>query len=719
MKLDDPGMPTIAMNASSLLRRIVLQGSAVLLAAACSDTHTSPPVGAPAAIEILSGDGQAAVAGSVVPQPVVVAVTDARGVRVPGAAVTFAVTGGGGNVAPAAVNADGNGTATGPAWTLGARAGENTLEVSSGPARVTIRARGEVGPPAQLTKVLGDSQTALAGTTLPISPTVRLTDALGNSVASVVVTFTVTGGGGVLAGADAATDSAGRARAGQWTLGGANGLNTLAASVDGAAPVAFTAIGFAPLAPATAVVSVDPGTVVMADAPLLLGVSFDGRTSLNGPGNIPVGHYVPGTTTPIPAVAELWDDFPLTTVRYPGNWVNQGLNWKLAIGPLQGRPLQPVPGTSPQRVAFGFDEFMAMVESRGLTGRDVQVMVWIYPTATEANPVQSAADLVEYANAPHDGSNPGGGVDWAAARAANGRAAPYGIRTWNIGNEPWAPNEFNFQPVPYLAVAVPIIDAMRAIDPSIRITMPAVGAVTSAWNTAMLNSPLLAGKIHGLSPHAFVNDELQNPSPAQLDAAIRLLAEAAQARGLSIVLGDHAHAIPDAGSKAQHDLAMQWQGAVTTARFLLMLSQAPNIERANFWIYGAPIAGWYPIRRNQNGSYTLMPVARLYKVLRPAFHEQVLRTTVTAAAGVAEPRLRASAFRNLPGTELTVVLVNWDRATTHRVGPPSIAGRSVTGAEQVTAAGLTAETFSVDAVSPDAGGVYALPPMSLLILTYR
>ena len=45
-----------------------------------------------------------------------------------------------------------------------------------------------------------------------------------------------------------------------------------------------------------------------------------------------------------------------------------------------------------------------------------------------------AADLVEYMNAPA-GTNPRGGTAWADVRAANGHAAPYGIKYWEIGNE--------------------------------------------------------------------------------------------------------------------------------------------------------------------------------------------------------------------------------------------------------------------------------------------
>jgi len=347
-------------------------------------------------------------------------------------------------------------------------------------------------------------------------------------------------------------------------------------------------------------------------------------------------------------------------------------------------------------------------------------MVIIYPTSTEPNPAQSAADFVEYANAPNNGSNPGGGTDWAAVRAANGRAAPYGIRIWNIGNEPWAPGEFNFQPAPYLAIALPIIDAMRAIDPTIQITLPAVGAATSTWNSAMLNSPLLAGKVYGLSPHAFYDDAGTGPTPAQVETTIRSVAAAAQAKGLSVVLGDHAHDIPSTGipTQAQKDLAMQWQGAGTTAHFLAMLSQTANIERANFWIYGGAAAVWAPIRRNADGSYTLMPAGQLYKQLKSVFLDQALSTTVAAVAAGTTPQLHASVFRSASGADGAALVVNWDRSTTHAVAAPATSGLRVSGATLLSGASLTAETMVSTTVTAASNGVFTLPPTSILVMRY-
>jgi adhesin/invasin len=88
----------------------------------------------------------------------------------------------------------------------------------------------------------GSNQTAVAGTAVPIKPSVKVTDVDGNAVSGVAVVFTVTGGGGSITGASATTDANGIAQVGSWTLGvGANSLRAQAAGVG--TPVTFTATG--------------------------------------------------------------------------------------------------------------------------------------------------------------------------------------------------------------------------------------------------------------------------------------------------------------------------------------------------------------------------------------------------------------------------------------------------------------------------------------------
>ena len=65
----------------------------------------------------------------------------------------------------------------------------------------------------------GDGQTAVAGSTVALDPSVKVTDAGGNPVSGVVVTFAVASGGGSVTGASATTNASGIATVGSWRLG--------------------------------------------------------------------------------------------------------------------------------------------------------------------------------------------------------------------------------------------------------------------------------------------------------------------------------------------------------------------------------------------------------------------------------------------------------------------------------------------------------------------
>jgi hypothetical protein len=74
-----------------------------------------------------------------------------------------------------------------------------------------------------------------------VAPRVLVTDASGNAVSGVEVTFAVTSGGGFLESAQVTTDAAGQASCGAWILGSSIGLQTLSASVPSATGASFSA----------------------------------------------------------------------------------------------------------------------------------------------------------------------------------------------------------------------------------------------------------------------------------------------------------------------------------------------------------------------------------------------------------------------------------------------------------------------------------------------
>lgn len=101
-------------------------------------------------------------------------------------------------------------------------------------------------PPAVVTKVAGDHQTATTGSAVPTTPAVKVTDQFANVIVGATVDFAVTAGGGTVAAATATTNDNGIAISPIWTLGPTAGTNTLTATVANVGPVTFNATAVAP-----------------------------------------------------------------------------------------------------------------------------------------------------------------------------------------------------------------------------------------------------------------------------------------------------------------------------------------------------------------------------------------------------------------------------------------------------------------------------------------
>lgn len=214
-----------------------------------SDGPASPVPGQVASrIEVVGGEAQVGAAGEELPSPVVVRVLDAAGAPVPGQAVNFVVTGGGGSVfaGVAVTNAAGEARER---WTLGPALGPQRLEAravdsATGAALVfaTFEATAVAGRPSQV-RVVTDPLGPVLGA-IP-DARVRVVDAGGNGVAGVPVTFVVTAGGGWLLEPEAqvteqtrTTDDQGFAAA-FWFLG-SSGAQRMEARVTGLAPALFS-----------------------------------------------------------------------------------------------------------------------------------------------------------------------------------------------------------------------------------------------------------------------------------------------------------------------------------------------------------------------------------------------------------------------------------------------------------------------------------------------
>lgn len=260
------------MRVPHATRGALLALSILLVGASCSGDTAAPPV---ATTVTAVGDATSVgVVGERLARPVTVRVNDATGAPLPGVTVVFSIAEGGGTITPTSseTNSTGEASAT---WELGSATGQQRAQATvAGIAQpVNFIAVAAAGAPREITISAGNNQSAPAGSSVSVSPSVRVRDRFGNPVASVSVFFSVTAGNGSVTGSGASTNAEGIATVGGWQLGTSVGINRLTAlavfnGVQGN-PVEFTAtavsgaaVRLTALSPATLTATV--GTNVMS-----------------------------------------------------------------------------------------------------------------------------------------------------------------------------------------------------------------------------------------------------------------------------------------------------------------------------------------------------------------------------------------------------------------------------------------------------------------------
>jgi adhesin/invasin len=214
------------------------------LTASCGDVNLPDP-GEAAELQVAGGNQQVGPAGAALALPVSVRVLDSEERPVENQEVDFAIASGGGSVEPATVatGADGLASAT---WTLGPTAGGQELRARTPRGgdgellEVSFTATAVAGNASVLVGVSGDDQTGPVNSALADSLVVRATDALGNPVANVDVTWSVSGGGSISP--VTVTTGADGLAAAQRVLGPSSGAQSAQAIVDGftGSPVEFS-----------------------------------------------------------------------------------------------------------------------------------------------------------------------------------------------------------------------------------------------------------------------------------------------------------------------------------------------------------------------------------------------------------------------------------------------------------------------------------------------
>jgi alpha-N-arabinofuranosidase len=194
-------------------------------------------------------------------------------------------------------------------------------------------------------------------------------------------------------------------------------------------------------------------------------------------------------------------DLKVSAIRWPGGNFVSGYNWKDGIGPKAQRPVTlDLSRTRKESNQMGTDEYAVFCQ---LVGAENFICI-----NAGTGTIEDAAHWVEYCNAPV-------GTRWADLRAKHGRAEPYRVKYWALGNEPDGPWQLGHKnKEDYVKFAIEAAKMMSAVDKDIKLV--AAGAsnyplVTKRydpkdgwtdWNSYVLDQ--MAGYIDYLSVHRYV-----------------------------------------------------------------------------------------------------------------------------------------------------------------------------------------------------------------------
>ena len=157
-------------------------------------------------------------------------------------------------------------------------------------------------------------------------------------------------------------------------------------------------------------------------------------------------------------VKALVSELGVSAIRYPGGNFVSGFRWEDSVGPRSQRPARlDLAWHSAESNEVGLHEFASWLES---VGSELMLAVNLGTRGT-----LEALDLLEYTNLRSGSAR-------AAERAANGRAEPFDVRMWCLGNEMDGPWQLGHRSADdYGKLAAQTARAMRMFDPSLELVV--------------------------------------------------------------------------------------------------------------------------------------------------------------------------------------------------------------------------------------------------------
>jgi alpha-L-arabinofuranosidase len=157
-------------------------------------------------------------------------------------------------------------------------------------------------------------------------------------------------------------------------------------------------------------------------------------------------------------VIDLVRDLDIPIVRYPGGNFVSAFNWEDSVGPKSERPTRlDLAWHTSESNEVGIHEFAEWCDS---VGTEMMLAVNLGSRGLDA-----ARNLVEYVNHP-------GGSYWSDLRKKNGRAEPWNVKLWALGNEMDGPWQIGHKTADeYGRLASETAKAIRAFDRSLELVV--------------------------------------------------------------------------------------------------------------------------------------------------------------------------------------------------------------------------------------------------------
>jgi alpha-N-arabinofuranosidase len=301
------------------------------------------------------------------------------------------------------------------------------------------------------------------------------------------------------------------------------------------------------------------------------------------------------------AVAQL-RDLRTGWVRWPGGNYASAYRWREGVGPADARPSTrnpSWPGLNDN--AIGTDEFLQLGERAGF-----ETLVTV--NAGDGTPEEAAA-WVQYVNG--DTTTPMGRL-----RARHGRAAPYGVRHWNIGNELWGHWQVGYtDPEGNAERYARFARAMRAADSTIVLIANAHGGHSEspprAWNDALLRRNGRA--LEWLDLHTYVGV----PADSGLAPADRAFLLSAVPISYEQWIAEFAADVRGRGLGAARAIVGEYNGQVQTGD--TAVDRAADLVAAAAYLHAFIRQGEFVVGANATEYSPFDPRARAFGRMHPRF----------------------------------------------------------------------------------------------------